>query len=51
MTDGISQGLEEMGREDNLDSIAFWVISELFVQICYDLHAEYTGRGGDEEKF
>ncbi|MGR6466373.1 hypothetical protein [Rhizobium sp. PAMB 3182] len=51
MTDGISQGLEEMGSEGNLDSIDSWVISELFVQICYDLHAEYTDRGGDEETF
>lgn len=51
LTDGISQGLEEMGSKGNLDSVDTWAISELFVQICYDLQAEYTERGGDEESF
>ncbi len=51
LTDGISQGLEEMSNQGNLDSVDAWVISELFVQICYDLHSEYTDRGGHEESF
>ena len=51
LTDGISQGLEAMVREDSFDSVDAWVVSELFVQICYDLHAEYIDRGGDEEAF
>jgi hypothetical protein len=51
LTDGISQGLAEMEIEGNLNSLDAWVFSELFVQICYDLHTEYTERGGDEETF
>ncbi|WP_288483553.1 hypothetical protein [uncultured Novosphingobium sp.] len=51
LTDGISQGLAEMKVEGRLNSLDSWVFSELFVQICYDLHTEYTERGGDEEAF
>ena len=51
LTDGISQGLAEMRIEGNLNSLDAWVFSELFVQICYDLHTEFTERGGDEETF
>lgn len=51
LTDGISQGLAEMNIEGNLNGLDAWVFSELFVQICYDLHTEYTERGGDEETF
>lgn len=51
LTDGISQGLTEIEIGGNLDSLDAWVFSELFVQICYDLHIEYTNRGGDEETF
>jgi hypothetical protein len=51
LTDGISQGLEEMTIEGNLNTLDAWVFSELFVQICYDLHIEYTNRGGDDEVF
>ncbi len=51
LTDGISQGLEEMKIEGNLNALDAWVFSELFVQICYDLHREYTNRGGDDETF
>lgn len=51
LTDGISQGLAEMKVEGSLNSLDAWVFSELFVQICYDLHTEYTDRGGDEETF
>ncbi len=51
LTGGISQGLAEMKIERSLYSLDSWVFSELFVQICYDLHNEYTEHGGDEEAF
>jgi hypothetical protein len=36
-TDGISQGLHMISEISEIDKIEKWVISELFVQICYDL--------------
>ena len=51
MTDGISRGLGEIDIEGNLNTLDAWVFSELFVQICFDLHIQYTERGGDEESF
>ncbi len=49
MTDGIEQGLEALGYATSIRELDDWVISELFVQICYDLHNEYVDRGGDIE--
>lgn len=51
MTDGISQGMDEIKRSKNIDEIDEWVISELFVQISYDLHDIYQAKGGHFESF
>lgn len=51
MTDGISQGLEELQSAKSVTDLEDWVISELFIQICYDLHDEYHERGGDVDDF
>jgi hypothetical protein len=50
-TDGISQGLEEIKGKNSLNDCEHWVISELFVQISYDLHGIYQKLGGDIENF
>lgn len=46
MTDGIEQGLAALNGAKNVDDLEDWELSELFVQICYDLHSIYTDRGG-----
>lgn len=51
LTDGISQGLDEMDVEGNVNTLDTWVFSELFIQIAYDLHHAYTNMGGDNEVF
>ena len=51
LTDGISQGIEALASAAAFDQVEGWVCSELFVQICYDLHEEYVRRGGDVEAF
>lgn len=51
LSDGISQGLEEIKSKNSLDECEYWVISELFVQISYDLHEIYQNLGGDIENF
>lgn len=51
LTDGISQGIEELTICTNIRSLEDYVVQELFIQICYDLHEEYISRGGDIEKF
>lgn len=51
MTDGIEQGIEAFGDATSIMELDDWVIPELFVQICYDLHNEYVDRGGDIEDF
>ena len=51
LTDGISQGIEALQTVTTGAEVEEWIWSELFVQICYDLHGEYVERGGDEESF
>lgn len=51
LTDGISQGVEELVTCTDVQSLENYVIQELFIQICYDLHDEYISRGGDIEAF
>lgn len=51
LTDGISQGVEELATCTDAGSLENYVIQELFIQICYDLHEEYISRGGDVEEF
>lgn len=51
LTDGISQGVEELATSTDVQSLENYVIQELFIQICYDLHEEYISRGGDIEEF
>lgn len=51
LTDGISQGVEELATSADVQSLENYVIQELFIQICYDLHEEYISRGGDIEEF
>lgn len=51
LTDGISQGLQEMEVEGNLRTLDSWVFSELFIQIAYDLHHSFVEMGGDDEVF
>lgn len=51
MTDGIEQGLGELNAAKGLMSLEQWVFSELFVQVCYDLHEKYKEFGGDFEVF
>jgi hypothetical protein len=50
-TDGIAQSLEMMNRVSSVEQLDGWVLPELFIQITYDLHEEYTKRGGDQEAF
>lgn len=51
LTDGIAQGLEALHKAQHIKDLDSWVISELFIQISYDLHEEYERRGGDAEIF
>lgn len=51
MTDGIDQGLAALDDATSVDDLEDWELSELFVQICYDLHSVYTDRGGDWDEF
>ncbi|MCK9580543.1 MAG: hypothetical protein M0Q92_08845 [Methanoregula sp.] len=51
MTDGISQGMDKIKHSKNIDEINEWAISELFVQISYDLHDIYQSKGGHFESF
>jgi hypothetical protein len=51
LTDGIEQGLGEIDGAQSVDDLEEWVLSELFVQIAYDLHHAYQDRGGDMEDF
>lgn len=51
LTDGINQGKCELYGLESIEELEGWVISELFVQICYDLHEVYQSRGGDIEDF
>jgi hypothetical protein len=51
MTDGISQGIDALKETKKISELEEWTILELFIQIAYDLHAEYGERGGDIETF
>ncbi len=51
LTDGISQGIDALGSAASLVAVEEWILPELFVQICYDLHGKYVERGGDDEAF
>ena len=51
MTDGIEQGIGEIDAAAQLSDLEEYVISELFAQICYDLHSAYHELGGDMEDF
>lgn len=51
LTDGIDQGLNALSRAKIVDDLEDWEISELFIQICYDLHSVYTDRGGEYDEF
>ncbi|MCU8030896.1 hypothetical protein L5M51_14175 [Shewanella sp. SM73] len=51
LTDGIDQGLDALRNLTNIDEFEQWDMSELFVQICYDLHEQYQDIGGDIEEF
>lgn len=51
LTDGISQGIESLAKAKTISDLDGWEFAELFVQITYDLHAEYVERGGDMEEF
>lgn len=50
-TDGIDQGLGALEVASSVDDLDGWEISELFIQICYDLHHIYIDRGGDWDEF
>jgi len=49
LTDGISQGIEELANCSDISQLEDYVVPEVFVQISYDLHEEYQSRGGDVE--
>ena len=51
LTGGIEQGLEALRYLKNIDEFEQWNMTELFVQICYDLHEKYQMIGGDIEDF
>ena len=51
LTDGISQGIEALDAAADLRAVEGWVLSQLFVQISYDLHEEYVSRGGNQDDF
>lgn len=51
LTDGISQGLGDLGEKHFVDELEEWVFPELFVQICYDLHEIYIEGGGAWDDF
>ena len=51
LTDGISQGIEVLDSAAEMRVVEEWVLSELFVQISYDLHEEYVSRGGEQDDF
>lgn len=51
MTDGLEQGLVEIKGKKTIQDCEDWVISEMFVQISYDLHDIYQNLGGDIEDF
>jgi hypothetical protein len=51
LTDGISQGIENLAKAKTVADLDGWEFTELFVQITYDLHHEYVDRGGDMDEF
>lgn len=51
LTDGIDQGRGELKNVSSVEELDEWVLTELFIQISYDLHHKYVERGGDEELF
>ena len=51
LTDGISQGLDEIKGKQTMNDCDEWVFPELFVQISYDLHSIYNDLGGHMEDF
>ena len=51
LTDGIDQGLDSLRQLTDIKQFEQWDMSELFVQICYDLHEQYQEVGGDVEEF
>lgn len=51
MTDGIDQGLAALRCAKTIDELEDWEVSELFVQISYDLHSIYQDNGGDDLEF
>ena len=50
-TDGLIQGLGALKDITDIDEFEQWDMTELFVQICYDLHEQYQLVGGDIESF
>ena len=51
MTDGISQGLDELNNIDEITEDFDFHISDMFSQIIYDLHPIYCNLGGHEWEF
>ncbi len=51
MTDGIEQSLAEIQGKSSLNDCEGYIYAELFMQILYDLHQQYTLLGGDMENF
>ena len=43
--------LAALNDATSIDDLEDWEISELFVQVCYDLHSVYQDRGGDWDEF
>lgn len=51
LTDGITQGLDEMKDKSSISDCEEWVIPELFIQISYDLHSICQEFGADIDDF
>lgn len=49
-SDGIKEGLVELGSAKSFNLQNRWLLSGLFLAIVYDLHQEFVARGGDEER-
>jgi hypothetical protein len=49
-SNGIKEGLVELGSGRPLTLHNRWLLAELFLAIVYDLHQEFVARGGDEER-
>lgn len=51
MTDGLEQGIEELEGKTKITEYELYILSELFIQIVYDLSDIYEVHGGDINEF